>query len=460
DEIDSDTVFAANESLLTRNSADSGPFTLDTVAMEIVTLAAQKRKNDEGTSDVQKRTRAAQNAPSPSPPPNQMPVPQSNAPARVPPISSLPSIPGFPGVPIARAPVLPSSKPAEKPKEREAPVPKAPPKGKGTFSLQIPGDTRDPLVIAESVLADVKISMSLRDAIAISTPIRKVLHTRSGLQRVYENETVPSTVNYCLTDDDQACINAAIITDPPADVSQLPTTLVNLFLGNVEKIKESPSYAGFMKSKDTVYDKMFARTKNAQTLYAMDETFLATGFSITTNTQIGGDPATTFSTYPAPRLRNVAFQEKVVVPYVPLDCGAEANFCQFELMSQTSDVNALARQIVLTMIVADGGKLNMYGLIRAASVKAGGISVPSHVWVYPPQAPGGKEAVFSLLLGMPFMFSSRCKTSWDSAGNLWAKLTSPEDDRSIQMQVTSIHDPKAVTDFKYQPPQESTPPDF
>ncbi|KAJ3380413.1 hypothetical protein HDU80_002151 [Chytriomyces hyalinus] len=319
-----------------------------------------------------------------------MPVPQSTAPARIPPILSLPSIPGFPGVPIAKAPVLPTSKPAEKSKEREAPVPKAVPKGKGTFSLQIPGDTRDPLVIAESVLADVKISMLLRDAIAISTPIRKVLHTGSGLQRVYEKETVPGTVNYCLTDDNQACINAAIITDPPTDVSQLPMTLVNLFLGNVEKIKDSPSYAGFMKSKDTVYEKMFARAKNSQSLYTMDETFLATGFSITTNTQAGEDPTTTFSTYPAPRLRNVAFQEKVVVPYVPLDCGAETNFCQFELMSQTSDINALSHQVVLTMIVADSGKLSMHGLIRSASVKAGGVCIPSHVWVYPPQAPGGK----------------------------------------------------------------------
>ncbi|KAJ3382866.1 hypothetical protein HDU80_001440 [Chytriomyces hyalinus] len=46
DEVDSDAVFAVNESLLTRNGSDSGPFTLDTVAMEIMMLVAQKRKND------------------------------------------------------------------------------------------------------------------------------------------------------------------------------------------------------------------------------------------------------------------------------------------------------------------------------------------------------------------------------------------------------------------------------
>ncbi|KAJ3222611.1 hypothetical protein HDU78_011683, partial [Chytriomyces hyalinus] len=120
---------------------------------------------------------------------------------------------------------------------------------KGTFLLQIPRDTCDPLVIAEYVLADIKILMSLLQFVKCST------HAQN---------------------DNEDCINATIIADPLEDVSQLPTALVNL-LGNTDKIKSALSYARFMKSKDTIYEKMFAWMKNTQTLYTMNKTFLQQG---------------------------------------------------------------------------------------------------------------------------------------------------------------------------------------
>jgi hypothetical protein len=177
-------------------------------------------------------------------------------------------------------------------------------------------------------------------------------------------------------------------------------------------------------------------------LHALNEKYSSLNYS---GIREVADFRTEYSTLPSPQLKNVIFQNKIVITKVPQDEGAEANFCSYELAKQTQEENILSRDILIFMLAANNESMRMHALIRNCKLEVAGLKFTQPIWVLPPQENG---SMFRLLLGSPFLFASRCSTYWDELGNKWSKLTSQDGSKSAHIQVTNVNDPRAIIDVK------------
>ena len=97
------------------------------------------------------------------------------------------------------------------------------------------------------------------------------------------------------------------------------------------------------------------------------------------------------------------------------------------------------------MLAANNESMRMHALIKNCKIEVAGLKFSQPIWVLPQQDNG---SMFKLLLGMPFLFSSRCSTNWDKFGNKWSKLTAQDGSKTVQVQVSNIDDPRSTIDSK------------
>jgi hypothetical protein len=400
-------IMRARETLASHLGVD-GPFTLETIAHELITSrktvdALTKRKAEDSGAEPEKK---------------QKPDDKEKE--------------GWqqPKNPQPRIP-LPTAQEKESEKKQQF-----------KYGFYGPLADMDPGKLAEDIMDRfyLKGELSLKELAVLSPSVQKTLKSMVTMHRIVNGEIPVSVQEPGVSDDDKAFIYTKIM-ETGMDAKNLPEPVVQVLLGNAILAGQDPGFEGFLKSKDKYLDR-YGRISKEANLHALNEKYSSLNYS---GIREVADFRTEYSTLPSPQLKNVIFQNKIVITKVPQDEGAEANFCSYELAKQTQEENILSRDILIFMLAANNESMRMHALIRNCKLEVAGLKFTQPIWVLPPQENG---SMFRLLLGSPFLFASRCSTYWDELGNKWSKLTSQDGSKSAHIQVTNVNDPRAIIDVK------------
>ncbi|KAI9351534.1 hypothetical protein BDR26DRAFT_978851 [Obelidium mucronatum] len=279
-------------------------------------------------------------------------------------------------------------------------------------------------------------------------PKRPCKLVRKGPSGVLDPEAVAadrnaapiSQLNMAMTEDVESHITQRFM-DVPVDPEHLPTSVANLFQRNYDDASRLDNFAGFMRSKDRVLNQSY------QTVPVGRE-FVSTHFSVRRRTDVNierlWDHRTQFALFPAPHLRNVKYQNAIMLDLVPKDDGSESNFMQHAVATSSSKAGDIKRNVCLFMVTADSGRKRFGITLGAVWEVAEGVSAPQTTWILPPLPPG-VTASFPALAGMPLICAFRLKSEWDSEGNYWGNATSLDDGkRSVKILMTSIQNPRVL----------------
>ncbi|KAJ3251373.1 hypothetical protein HDU77_005959 [Chytriomyces hyalinus] len=106
------------------------------------------------------------------------------------------------------------------------------------------------------------------------------------------------------------------------------------------------------------------------------------------------------------------------------------NVCSWALADDAKAGSCVDHDVLMTMFNVAGGSSRMFGMLRDCKLCfPGPIRLLQKVFIVPKV----EKTPFALLMGMPAIVSLRAREVFDSHGNLWHKLTSPDGSRSIHL---------------------------
>ncbi|KAJ3234151.1 hypothetical protein HDU77_000468, partial [Chytriomyces hyalinus] len=135
------------------------------------------------------------------------------------------------------------------------------------------------------------------------------------------------------------------------------------------------------------------------------------------------------------------YNEMFKVDWVLLDTGAEMNVCSWALADNAKAGSCMDCDILMTIFNVASGSSRMFGMLCDCK-----LCFPGPICLHQKEfiAPEVEKTPFALLLGMPAIVSLCACEVFDSQGNLWHKLTSPDGSRSIYLLTCPINSPRNV----------------
>lgn len=295
--------------------------------------------------------------------------------------------------------------------------------------------------VIKRVLSETKVEMSVLELMAVSRDASKAVYDWTRLHRVpIENPQSSNFRTWFTSEQEDVLIDRLLTEDEP------PNTVCNWLKSNYhEKLTKEEQevfegQGGYQRSAKK--GKEFGGKRNKVTVKGAK--VKVRSFQTMVERERTVDRDIQYSTMSSPCLLNVGFQGCVSINKVPIDTGSEITLTTPELALKAKHLNAVEERITLFMHDVNGGQARMGGLIRNGELcPAGDLKVKQKIWITPANA----ESSYTMILGMPFLFATAAALRYDTGGNIWMTMTTPDSKQQVSVMVGGIDDQRNVVEF-------------